>query len=95
MLAAAMAEAPGASQLLHGGFVVYTKANKTVVLGMPADLLQTQGAVNLEVAAAMAEGAQIARDVRPERNYGDIGRNAVRACAMKDALLGMQQILAR
>jgi nicotinamide-nucleotide amidase len=57
LLANALSEAPGAAELLHGGFVTYTKANKTAALGVPADLLRTRGAVCPEVATAMAEGA--------------------------------------
>jgi nicotinamide-nucleotide amidase len=57
LLATALSEAPGAAELLHGGFVTYTKENKTAVLGVAADLLCTRGAVCPEVAAAMAEGA--------------------------------------
>jgi nicotinamide-nucleotide amidase len=58
LLASALSEAPGAAQLLHGGFVTYTKANKTAALGIPGDLLYgPRGAVSPEVATAMAEGA--------------------------------------
>jgi nicotinamide-nucleotide amidase len=58
LLASALSEAPGAAQLLHGGFVTYTKANKTAALGIPGDLLSgPRGAVSPEVATAMAEGA--------------------------------------
>jgi nicotinamide-nucleotide amidase len=57
LLATALSEAPGAAKLLHGGFVTYTKENKTAALGVPADVLRTLGAVCPEVAAAMAEGA--------------------------------------
>ncbi len=56
-MAAVLATAPGASQVLHGGFVTYTKANKAAVLGVPERLLHEKGAVNAEVAQAMAEGA--------------------------------------
>jgi nicotinamide-nucleotide amidase len=57
MLAARLSQAEGASQTLHGGFVTYTKANKTAALGVPADLLERKTAVCEEVARAMAEGA--------------------------------------
>lgn len=56
-LAMHLSEAPGASEFLHGGFITYTKANKTKVLGVPAGLLQAKGAVCSDVAVAMAEGA--------------------------------------
>jgi nicotinamide-nucleotide amidase len=57
LLATTLSEAPGAAELLHGGFVTYTKANKTAALGVPAGLLRQRGAVCSEVAVAMAEGA--------------------------------------
>jgi nicotinamide-nucleotide amidase len=56
-LAALLSEAPGASDYLQGGFVTYTKANKTAALGVDASLLERKGAVCGEVAIAMAEGA--------------------------------------
>jgi nicotinamide-nucleotide amidase len=59
LLASALSEAPGAAELLHGGFVTYTKTNKTAALGVPDDLLRTRGAVCPEVAIAMAEGALV------------------------------------
>jgi nicotinamide-nucleotide amidase len=56
-LAAVLSEAPGASDYLHGGFVAYTKHNKTKALGVPAELIQQKGAVCSDVAIAMADGA--------------------------------------
>lgn len=56
-LAAALARAPGAASNFHGGFVTYTKDMKKAALGVPRDLLETKGAVNEEVALAMAKGA--------------------------------------
>jgi nicotinamide-nucleotide amidase len=57
LLASVLSEALGASQWLHGGFVTYTKQSKAVVLGVPEHVLHTKGAVCVEVARAMAEGA--------------------------------------
>ena len=56
-LAQVLANAPGASDNFHGGFVVYTKENKTAALGVPADLIARHSAVSSEVAKAMASGA--------------------------------------
>jgi nicotinamide-nucleotide amidase len=56
-LAVLLSEVPGAAEHLQGGFVTYTKANKTSALGVPAGLLERKGAVCPEVARAMAEGA--------------------------------------
>jgi nicotinamide-nucleotide amidase len=57
LVAAVLSEAPGAADWLHGGFVTYTKQNKTAALGVPADLIERAGAVSEPVARAMAEGA--------------------------------------
>jgi nicotinamide-nucleotide amidase len=52
-----LSDAPGAAQHFHGGFVAYTKQQKTRALGVPAELLKARGAVCAEVARLMAEGA--------------------------------------
>jgi nicotinamide-nucleotide amidase len=129
LLASVLSEAPGAAELLHGGFVTYTKRNKIVALGVPEQVLRTKSAVCKEVACAMAEGAlkrspagvsvavtgvagpspdedgnpvglvciAVARRGFPARsmqkNYGDIGRDAVRERAMQDALACLSLVL--
>jgi len=55
-LACTLSDVEGAAQTLHGGFVVYTKANKTAALGIPADLIVRHTAVSGAVARAMATG---------------------------------------
>ena len=55
-LAVLLADAPGATEAFHGGFVVYTKDNKTASVGVPAALIKTHSAVSREVAEAMARG---------------------------------------
>ena len=57
LLAAVLAEAPGAAKQLQGGFVTYTKDQKTIALGIPRALLDRDSAVSEAVARAMAEGA--------------------------------------
>jgi nicotinamide-nucleotide amidase len=57
LLAAVLSEAPGAADWLHGGFVTYTAENKRTALGVPADLIEREGAVSEAVARVMAEGA--------------------------------------
>jgi nicotinamide-nucleotide amidase len=56
-LAVLLADAPGAAQQFHGGFVAYTKENKTAALGVPSSLIAAHTAVSSEVAKAMASGA--------------------------------------
>jgi nicotinamide-nucleotide amidase len=57
LLAQILCDAPGAGSLFHGSFVTYTKAQKARALGVPVALLRRKGAVCVEVACAMAEGA--------------------------------------
>jgi nicotinamide-nucleotide amidase len=47
---------PGSSRYFLGGAVAYANAAKTALLGVPAELIATHGAVSAEVARAMAEG---------------------------------------
>jgi hypothetical protein len=56
-LAHLLANAPGAGESFHGGFVVYTKENKCKALGVPATLIEKHSAVSAEVAKAMALGS--------------------------------------
>ena len=48
---------PGASQVVEGGIVSYSNDAKQILLGVPAPLINSRGAVSKEVACAMAEGA--------------------------------------
>jgi nicotinamide-nucleotide amidase len=57
LIAAALSHGEGASDVLHGGFVTYTKAQKASALGVGADLLNDVSSVHPKVAIAMAEGA--------------------------------------
>ncbi|MGA8497972.1 MAG: CinA family protein [Xanthobacteraceae bacterium] len=52
-----LSEVPGAGEHLHGGFVTYTKEAKTKLLGVSLELLRERGAVCVDTAVAMAEGA--------------------------------------
>jgi nicotinamide-nucleotide amidase len=62
LLAAVLAEVPGAAKQLQGGFVTYTKDQKTIALGISRALLGRESAVSKAVACSMAEGA-LARSV--------------------------------
>lgn len=58
MVAAALTDLPGSSDIFAGGFVTYSNAMKTDALGVPADMIAAHGAVSEPVARAMAEGAR-------------------------------------
>ena len=57
LLAARLADRPGASGYFAGGVVTYSNQAKTDLLGVPAELIEGHGAVSPEVAEAMADGA--------------------------------------
>jgi len=57
-LGAALAAVPGASNVFRGGVIAYANAVKQELLGVPAALLDSHGAVSDPVALAMAEGAR-------------------------------------
>ncbi len=48
---------PGSSRWFERGFITYSNAAKTDMLGVPPDTLQRFGAVSEETATAMARGA--------------------------------------
>ena len=57
MIAAALTDIAGSSDVVERGFVTYSNAAKTELLGVPAELISHVGAVSEEVAWAMAAGA--------------------------------------
>lgn len=57
MIASNVTAISGASSVFGAGFVSYSNAIKSSVLGVDADLIETHGAVSEPVARAMAEGA--------------------------------------
>ena len=57
MIGAAITDIAGSSDIFDRGFVTYSNAAKTAMLGVDPWLIETHGAVSEEVARAMAEGA--------------------------------------
>jgi len=58
LVASRLTAIPGSSEVYVGSVVAYADPVKQKSLGVPADLIQTHGAVSPEVAAAMATGAR-------------------------------------
>lgn len=58
LVLATLTEVPGSSAVVRGGFVVYGTDLKTSLAGVPADLLAERGAVDPDVATALAAGAR-------------------------------------
>jgi nicotinamide-nucleotide amidase len=57
LIAGALTEIAGASDVLERGFVVYTNEAKSEMLGVPQETIGEFGAVSAEVAEALAAGA--------------------------------------
>lgn len=57
LIAAACTSLAGSSDWFECGFVTYSNAAKTELLGVPTTLIAQHGAVSAEVARAMADGA--------------------------------------
>jgi nicotinamide-nucleotide amidase len=57
LVAGALTEIPGASEILDRGFVTYSNAAKQRMLGIPDAMLKTHGAVSRATVEAMARGA--------------------------------------
>lgn len=57
LIAAACTDIAGSSTWFERGFVTYSNAAKTELLGVPADLIAIHGAVSEPVVRAMAQGA--------------------------------------
>jgi len=63
LVAAALTEVPGSSDVVDRGFVTYSNESKHQMLGVETSKLETFGAVSKEVAIAMAFGALEHADV--------------------------------
>jgi nicotinamide-nucleotide amidase len=58
LVCATLTELPGSSDWFERGYITYSNLAKTECLGVPAELIESDGAVSESVAKAMAEGAQ-------------------------------------
>ena len=56
LLAATLTAVPGSSDVFERGFVTYSNASKSEMLGVPVWLIERHGAVSEDVARAMAGG---------------------------------------
>ena len=57
LIAGVLTEVAGSSDVLDRGFVTYSNAAKSDMLGVPPELIEANGAVSGPVAASMASGA--------------------------------------
>ncbi|MGH2917785.1 MAG: competence/damage-inducible protein A [Solirubrobacteraceae bacterium] len=58
LLCARLTERPGSSEVMRGGLVVYSDEAKVRLAGVDAALIAAHGAVSVEVADALADGAR-------------------------------------
>lgn len=58
LISGVLTEIPGSSDVVERGFVTYSNAAKSELLGVPAKLLASHGAVSEIVARRMAEGGR-------------------------------------
>jgi len=58
LVCAALVDVPGASLVVRGGIVAYATDLKAALLEVPVDLLAARGAVDPDVASAMADGVR-------------------------------------
>jgi len=58
LIAATLTEVAGSSDVVECGFVTYSNAAKTELLGVPEKTIATHGAVSESVAKAMADGCR-------------------------------------
>lgn len=58
LMASSMVEIPGASAVVKGGFVTYQTVSKTMLVDVPAELIEKYDVVSAQVAQSMAEGAR-------------------------------------
>ena len=59
LVCATLTELAGSSEWFERGYITYSNEAKTECLDVPAQLIETHGAVSEQVAKAMAEGARI------------------------------------
>ena len=57
MIAAALTDIAGASDVVERGFVTYSNEAKHALLGVPIEMIEAHGAVSAQVAQAMVAGA--------------------------------------
>ena len=57
LMAARLTERPGSSAYFKGGLVVYSNEAKVALAGVDPELIERHGAVSIEVAEALADGA--------------------------------------
>lgn len=58
LIAKRITDLPGSSAVFRGGATVYTNEAKTILMGVPAQLIETHGVISAPVARALAENVR-------------------------------------
>lgn len=58
LIAATLVEVPGASEVVRGGLITYQTDTKTILAGVPAEVIAEHDVVSAQVAMTMAAGAR-------------------------------------
>ena len=74
LLAARLTDLAGSSDYVQGGLVVYSNEAKAALAGVDPALIERVGAVSLEVAEALADGARAAAGRGHRRRHHGRGR---------------------
>ena len=87
LVAGALTDIAGSSDVLDRGFVTYSNEAKQQMLGVPADILRDHGAVSRQTAEAMARGSITSRGEARSAGFAgwaDVGeaKLAFRECWM-------------
>lgn len=59
LVSVALTDIPGSSDVFERGFITYSNEAKQELLGVPAEVISTKGAVSTEAATALASGALV------------------------------------
>lgn len=57
LVSVALTDIPGSSDVFERGFITYSNEAKQELLGVPADVIRSHGAVSTQAATALASGA--------------------------------------
>lgn len=80
LIAATLADVPGADDLLDRTFVVYSSSAKQTMLGVRSKTIEAYGLASIEVACEMAQGALAAS---PDANVAIANAEMIEDCAQE------------
>lgn len=92
MFQSTICSVPGASNVFDGGFVTYAASAKEKLIGVPVDVVDQNGVVSAQTAAAMAEGCRRKMNVEVGLGFtGVAGPDALEGHPAGTVWLGMSR----